>query len=140
MKVRCGLHTRHRCQLWLRHGGSGLGRAECLAVKWLIAGAADEDGWAAQQRETGKVKKYRASAESVGLAFHPAVFETFGRCGKLFKAWFSDMVAEAEDRLPDGWDTNWSARTFSAHFQQRISVALQRGNSEVVLQRARRDY
>ena len=51
-----------------------------------VAGAADEAGWAAQQRETGKVKKYRASAESVGLAFHPAVFETFGRCGKLFKA------------------------------------------------------
>ena len=43
LKVRCGLHTRHRCQLWLRHGGSGLGRAECLAVQWLIAGAADED-------------------------------------------------------------------------------------------------
>ena len=105
-----------------------------------VAGAASEDGWAAQVRETGKVTKYRASAASVGLAFHPAVFETFGRAGLLFKAWFGDMVAEAEDRLPDGWSTNWSARTFSAHFQQRISVALQRGNAEVVLQRARRDY
>ena len=44
LKVRCSLHRRQNCQLWLKHGGSGLGRAESLAVRWLIAGAACEAG------------------------------------------------------------------------------------------------
>ena len=58
----------------------------------------------------------------------------------MFRTWFADKVSEAEDQLPANWDTNWSARTFSAHFQQRISVALQRGNAEIILRRSGRDY
>ena len=102
--------------------------------------AATTDGSAAQKRETGKTKKYKTVATTAGLKFAPAVFETYGRAGQMFRTWFADKVSEAEDQLPANWDTNWSARTFSAHFQQRLSVALQRGNAQVIRHRSRRDH
>ena len=49
-----------------------------------VSNAANKGEWAAKQRETGKIVKYRTSAESVGLKFHPAVFEAYGRAGTLF--------------------------------------------------------
>ena len=110
------------------------------AAAAYVQDAAATDGATAAKREGSKTVKYKVAATSVGLTFIPAVLESYGRTGLLFKQWFMEKVALAEDELPPGWDSNWACRTFSAHFQQRIAVALQRGNAEVVLKRARRDY
>ena len=102
--------------------------------------AAVTDGATAAKREGTKTTKYKTAASHAGLTFTPAVFESYGRAGMLFRSWFMEKVSESEDRLPAGWDTNWACRTYSSHFQQRISVALQRGNAETVLRRSRRDH
>ena len=67
-----------------------------------------------------------------GKCRQPAVFESYGRCGERFKTWFDAAVQSMEDRLPQGWATTWAAHSFSAHFQQRASAALQIGNAKVI--------
>ncbi len=49
------------------------------------------------------------------------------------------MVAYMGDKLDDALTQTWASRSFSAWWQQRLSIALQLGNARCILARAGRD-
>ena len=108
----------------------------------FLTDAAAAEGAAARQREQKKMAKYGQAADAAGFRMVPAVFETFGTAGPLFKAYFKEVTKPKQNRRSLGDEEggeSWAANTFAAFWQQRISVALQRGNSDVIVQRAIRD-
>ena len=43
MRVNCRIHKQHKCYLWIPRAFTCMRKAECLAVRWAIAGVAYED-------------------------------------------------------------------------------------------------
>ena len=92
-------------------------------------------------REEIKMAKYGQACDNVGISFIPAVFESYGTAGEIFEGWFK-KVMKAKDKIDKEMGSNkvsWTAHTSGAYWQQRLSVALQRGNAKMVHRRGARD-
>jgi hypothetical protein len=100
---------------------------------------------AAAEREKKKRNKYNQACASQGLSFAPFVLETYGALGAEAQKIVKAAVAKIALKLPDDHFSrlairSWTATSFRAHFLQRISISLQRGNSKAIRLRALRDF
>jgi hypothetical protein len=92
-----------------------------------------------------KEQKYTRPCELQGYDFKPFILETYGAFGTTAQQIIKAAAAKIADKLPDnhlsklGMRT-WTASSFKAHFMQRISISLQRGNAKAIIRRARRDF
>ena len=105
-----------------------------------LPAAKDSSLAAAKKRAEGKRSKYELACRSHDIEFRAPVLEVYG-------AWSPDMEelgkkcsVFVQDKLPDGTTSTWTAESFSAFHQQRISIALQRMNAKTIRLRASRDF
>ena len=95
---------------------------------------------AAEKRCGGKRTKYEAPCEANDIVFRPAVMEVFGAMSPHMEGLIKSCAQLIDDSLPEDTLTTWTAASFSAFHQQRISIALQRGNAKAIRLRAARDF
>ena len=74
------------------------------------------------------------------MRFMPLVAETFGAWGPHLVDFVRDARRLMNDKLPEDTITSWTAVSFSAHFSQRISVAIMKGSARAIRLRATRDF
>ena len=69
------------------------------------------------------------------------MFETHGSAGELFEKWFKVVMKKKEqlDKAAGATAVSWTAHTSSACWQQRLSIALQKGNARITHRRGARD-
>jgi hypothetical protein len=94
---------------------------------------------AADERCGGKNSKYLAPSQANDISFRPAVMEVFGAMSQHMEGLIKECATLVKDSLPEDTITTWTAESFSAFHQQRISIALQRGNAKAIRLRAARD-
>ncbi len=71
----------------------------------------------------------------------PFVLEEYGAMGSRTAAFFHECCQLREDRLDlEGQSAPWSARTWSAYWRQRLSLALTRGVADLLFRRTRADF
>ena len=91
--------------------------------KYNVGHTTSVAGWAADEAEREKVKKYAALQGR--FFFNPVGFETFGSWGAEARS----LIAEIAGRI---FDRTGEARA-EKFLRQRISVEIQRGNAASVL-------
>ena len=94
---------------------------------------------AADARCGGKIGKYDVPCKAHDIEFRPAVIELFGAMSPHMEGLISHAAQLLEDSLPEDTVTTWTADSFSAFHQQRISVALQKANAKSIRLRSARD-
>ena len=67
------------------------------------------------------------------------MIEVFGAMSTHMEGLVSHSAQLLEDSLPEDTVTTWTADSFSAFHQQRISVTLQKANAKAIRLRAARD-
>jgi hypothetical protein len=94
---------------------------------------------AAVARCGGKTGKYDLPCKAHDIEFRPAVIELYGAMSQHMEGLISHSAQLLEDSLPEDTVTTWTADSFSAFHQQRISIALQKANAKAIRLRAARD-
>ena len=100
-----------------------------LAVN-TVTPAADTSGYAADLKDQKKIEKYRAMASSLGYLFDPLVMEVYGRWSHR-----SDFLSQAAVRPSIDFINDRAA--FVNYWSKRLSVSLQRGNANIILNKIR---
>lgn len=94
---------------------------------------------AAEARCKQKTNKYDVACRAHSITFRPAVMEVFGAMSQHMEGLITKAAKIMEDALPEGTNTTWTADSFSAFHQQRLSITLQRANAKAIRLRAARD-
>ena len=95
----------------------------------ILHRAADSAGAAIEMRKASKFRTHFNNCREQGISFQPLVVETFGGWDKDATKFLKEMARQAARR----WGTNDAIEI--KHFFQRLSVALQRGNSALLINR-----
>jgi hypothetical protein len=95
---------------------------------------------AAKKRETTKDATYLQPSQSIGKDFIPLVFETYGAWGPGVQKFFTQLKNIMKNKLPQDTAHTWTSDSWASYHAQKISIALQRGNADTLLRRARRDF
>ena len=95
----------------------------------ILHRAADSAGAAIEMRKASKFRTHFNNCREQGISFQPLVVETFGGWDKDATKFLKEMARQAARR----WGMNDAIEI--KHFFQRLSVALQRGNSALLINR-----
>jgi hypothetical protein len=104
----------------------------CPVVPSRILASSREPLSTALAGEKQKVKKYGAACAAKGMSFTPVVFECFGSASPAAEKLISRLIAKAVGE--GSWEApNWAASSPAPYWWQRLSVALQRYNAQMIL-------
>ena len=121
----------------IAHRGRGLihNTALDISVAWpCYESAPSTPLHAAHTRESLKDRKYEAGLRANGYEFLPIVAETLGAWAPRASSLIAGAIKAAyPDAQAPFIRPNWAARTPSAYWWQRISVALWRGTGEKIV-------
>ena len=74
------------------------------------------------------------------MVFSAPVIEVFGAMNKPAEDIIKTAAKLVKNELAEGTVTTWTADSFAAFHQQRISIALQRANAKTIRYGALRDF
>ena len=95
----------------------------------VVLRAAEFSGAAIEMRKAAKNRAHFDNCRSQGIVFIPLVVETFGGWDTDAVKCLKDMAKQCSRR----WGKSYADET--KHFFQRLSVALQRGNASLIVER-----
>ena len=115
------------------HEDCGLDLAICHpCVRTYLPKAKDQDLAAAEQRGGSKRNKYEGPCRSHKMVFKATVVEVFGAMAPATVEVIKRAAQIVSNELSDGTATTWTARSFSSFHQQRLAMAIQRGNAKAI--------